>query len=747
MLKEIINNRGEQYKYIELSFFSSVICIIMSLIFFVLRFGFGDNIYESFKILGLGLFLLNFGEVVKFNFNIKDKNLFISNQAFTIYSLMLIIILGVINIFNNIFIILISILGIISFIYILIFYFRIHILEKIVIILTSIFFSLWIAGIIWGAKHLNILFLEKILLGDFHIDQLFHCSISNMIKTYNISSTGLDGLPYLGYHIGSHWAFANISNLLNINVLTFYNKAYPIIMIPLFFKSFLNFSIILKEIIAPKRKIKFNFLFWLILYIGFVFFLPRDFLLKRNIAVRWDAIFRSESYLVSLILTFLFFSLIIYFWKDFKLNKNKLKSNNIIFLLIVSPISIAVIGICKISLMFLILAVALYLFFRLKLYRYIYFIISIILTFSISFFIYKNFSPQLDAGKSFFLFYFFKKFIKYPILYIIFHYFTSWFYIATKFYLKIRNDNIKVISKDFIKRLFKYFKNKEFIDIEVIMVLVIIGSLPNLFLLSPGGATFYFSEFQFWFSLSLILSYILILYNNPVQKMIEEKNNLNKLKLFLNYNINIKVKYLLIFIFLIPFMINFINNLINPFKELIIKDNFQIRNQINKEINDYNYSLDHVKDAIKSRNLKKIKEALIYVYSCKKEKMPNIKSYNVISKLIELSKLPLDEKKITFLFIPKDNIEYWNLFKFTNNNKDKIPFLAPAITGIAMIKGLPEPEERKTIYYGYNIYDFNDYNEDLLGDLNYVKTEVKKKEFKKLIVLDKYQNIEKYNIE
>jgi hypothetical protein len=60
---------------------------------------------------------------------------------------------------------------------------------------------------------------------------------------------------------------------------------------------------------------------------------------------------------------------------------------------------------------------------------------------------------------------------------------------------------------------------------------------------------------------------------------------------------------------------------------------------------------------------------------------------DVVNILLKLHKLPLSQKRNTLLFIPQNNLAYWGL-------ADKIgcpsvPFIAPALSGIAMIDGLP----------------------------------------------------------
>jgi hypothetical protein len=70
-------------------------------------------------------------------------------------------------------------------------------------------------------------FREEFGLGEGCIDSLFHASIAQMIKSYGLSSVGLHGVPYLPYHWGSHWIFAQLSSLLRMTPLDVYNVVVP----------------------------------------------------------------------------------------------------------------------------------------------------------------------------------------------------------------------------------------------------------------------------------------------------------------------------------------------------------------------------------------------------------------------------------------------------------------------------------------------------------------------------------------
>jgi hypothetical protein len=136
-----------------------------------------------------------------------------------------------------------------------------------------VFFSLWVAKMVFARGYQNPLFGENIVAGSGQIDTLFHASMSQMIRTYGIPSTGLDGIPYIPYHFGSHWVFAQLSELLALNPLDFYQIGYPLI-----FPSLLSHSLVLFAIAAGRSlwkgdsdaALSGNYIFWLFFASGMI---------------------------------------------------------------------------------------------------------------------------------------------------------------------------------------------------------------------------------------------------------------------------------------------------------------------------------------------------------------------------------------------------------------------------------------------------------------------------------------------
>ena len=115
---------------------------------------------------------------------------------------------------------------------------------------------------IWGSYQLSPFFLNGLITtGMAHQDNLFLTSIANMIKTYGHSSTGLDGIPFVGYHFVSHYLVVGLSHVLQTEPLFIYIYAYPLIFITLTIKTVIRTIADLKYTNNSDFRINFVWLF------------------------------------------------------------------------------------------------------------------------------------------------------------------------------------------------------------------------------------------------------------------------------------------------------------------------------------------------------------------------------------------------------------------------------------------------------------------------------------------------------
>jgi len=166
-------------------------------------------------------------------------------------------------------------------------------------------FMVFMILLFYSQGYHSVLFPEKIILGQAHIDTLFHSSMSNMFSTLGWASTGLNGSPYIPYHWGSHALFAGLKNWTGLGTLMFYNIAYPAVFLPLFIKSLFNF---IKRLFIYKGISSFNKLF-AISFMMLIYSLPVTlFKLASPIG--------GESYCIALLFTFLYASILLSYISD-----------------------------------------------------------------------------------------------------------------------------------------------------------------------------------------------------------------------------------------------------------------------------------------------------------------------------------------------------------------------------------------------------------------------------------------------
>jgi hypothetical protein len=228
---------GPYVTSVKINMFCLTIALLMGLIYLWIQHGIVHlDFYTVAKALALSVFLLIIPDIIETG--IKLKSNFFTLSSLT---LALILILALVGFICKKLIISMAIPILIITIAAQILYLfkkRSFLKVTVVAVIMGGFFGFILGFFIWGIDFISPIFLEKVLcLGKVSTDSLMHISLANIFNTYNVPSTGLDGIPFVNYHWGSHVISASLSDLINIDVFTFYNLAFPIIFIPLYFKS------------------------------------------------------------------------------------------------------------------------------------------------------------------------------------------------------------------------------------------------------------------------------------------------------------------------------------------------------------------------------------------------------------------------------------------------------------------------------------------------------------------------------
>ncbi|MFI5221515.1 MAG: hypothetical protein ACHQK8_04245, partial [Bacteroidia bacterium] len=519
------------------------------------------------------------------------------------------------------------------------------------IMLPAIVLGLWTTGNIWGWGFQNPLYFEGMALGKGHIDMLYLSSLSQMIKTYFVPSLGIDGLILRHYHFGSNVVAASFSSLADIPVIQFYQITFPLILTSLFSFSFLNLVKRISEISNPV--FKWNpAIFW-IYVIGIIGIFPEkvelSFVVLKNI-------FASESYSLALSFAFLSVELFLTFLISVKYKAEHSPAEKA-FLLLIIPVLFFLVGITKVSVVFLLIAAFVYFLFRFGLYKKKVFIFSTLLSFvafAIVLQIVSGFSSTRFSPFSFVKDYatgnrvlFFPFYFAFPVLY---------------FLVRIRHSGIKKFSG--LKQIIPT-KPFQFFDLELILLFVIAGALPGILFYIHGGGAGYFSDIQRWVCLILLMVMVL-----PKPELLHFRKNLFSVLIYAY------------FFFVVG------SNTFTRIKSFAVL-NYRIRNEILQN-----------SPGIKTGSAYKLEQILFTPGKLIKDNL----RYRMFTELVNLDRLSRKEKSQQFVSIPKSD-SFWHSMPVEN-----ISFVVPALSGMAMISGTPPVSWKERHKYEiFSNYGFADY--------------------------------------
>ena len=626
--------RPPSIPYIELSFFTSIIAIVIAIFFCEARSSLARELSgHALTAAGFSLFILNAPLILIGCFNRSPSRWYSSQSFFTLLAFAAVLacvrfVPGDALPFVRV---ILPFVGSGCFLVVAAWYINNMFAERSFIraaIFTLCFmcFSLWVMASVWTSyKHVGTfgsfylsyfspLFLESLCLGEVHLDTLFHSSITSMIQTYGIPSTGLNGLPFLRYHTGSHWLFSQLSILLGIDVVNFYQLCYPVIFLPLYFYAMFLFMLRIKDTLSfrfnePNRLFTLGSFF--IFLAAFISFLPSEF--SRHIGL--GAWFISPSYILSLSLVFLMICLYLSWVGDF-MNRTALRKSDSMFLFAVLPVLIVCVGFLKVSSMILICIAITYMVMRCTAFKRISLNFALLLSLCLALITFYYTTPQYGKALSFEFLHYLRNYVAsgYRVYYLLFHYIWVVALVGA----------IVVTQKWFASPTANpAIRSRQLLVCEVVLVISVAGFLPGAFMEIPGGSAAYFSGLQQWIALPILLAFL---------GTITIKNR--------------AVMALCIFIS-IPFL-------------FIVASNF-------------NTALTNYREGL-ARQSATIAKA-------------DPRQFDILDVLQELDAMPINEKQKTLLFIPQNNEEYWGLS--AQLGCATVPFIAPALSGIAMLDGLP----------------------------------------------------------
>lgn len=541
--------------------------------------------------------------------------------------------------------------------------------QAIALLAIAGFLGTFAAGAVWGSGYQNPLFVERLAGGAGHIDTLFHAAVSNMIRTQGVPSTGLDGVPFLHYHFGSHWVIAMICNLIDVAVIDFYNVGYAIIFVPFVLQSLLAFA---SDLSSAEKCGRTSLGFWFVLTVGVAGFLPLDSGFATPAAR--TSIFVSESYAIGVAVSLLAVAVAIRFFQQHLDNGRRLSVGDWIGGLFLFPTLIAGIGLAKISIMLVLGVSAAYGFLRLKLFRSpgaiiigLTTIVSAAVTFKLAY------SPGYgdETGLEPFGFLRGNVRVEWWSLFWIAYFAWCWVYL----FLRCRRAGLLTLS-DFARAV----RQRELIDIELVFVLAAAGALPGL-LLSRWSSTHYFSDYQHWLALGLVLSLIAGRGHNDGSDHTGTGWR------------SVRLSQVAVGLAVIAVTGTMLLNATTLARQMVA---------INLDSRGYPAGNTGVGLLLMKGKFADAHATLTRQADELRDRRSG--EFAVLDALCELDRKLLGEKRRTALHIPKDDL-YWRVLDTRQNSPQAGPLVAPALSGLVSLDGLHEPAPNdRWSGYGYQTY-------------------------------------------
>lgn len=559
---------------------------------------------------------------------------------------------------------------------------------------------LWTAAIVllalflvgnWGDGYANPLFVPALAEGIGHRDALFHSAVCSMIQTYGVPSTGLDGTPLLYYHWGSHWVFAQFSQLLGIGPLDFYNIAFPILIVPFFLQAILTLAIAMADARGAARSgiaIISNPGVWLLFMLGVVRWVPPD--AARDMGLLNSSI-TSESMCLALAISLLGLSAGVTLVSgagispadnalaDWKRAPLKLIAAAIFF-----PVLLAVIGMVKISLMLILLGVAVLATWRLRLYRHAIWVAGLVLAGVLCYFSYRTamnpyYQPQSGMLKPF-------GFVGACVHggWESYHLLTGFAWLWFFSWLRWRQAGIRTLGD-----LLTAVRERRILDWELLAAVALLGFIPAVVL--RGSATFFFLDFQRWIGVAMVLSMVMTQMLRHLIGVVPAHAAHRAARLSWK-----EVSLLSIFVGFIMFTLN---------STMVLSTGRMLKATVAANVASRGLEAkDHparveINQHLKRLRLRKVAQVL-REQAAQSGASPH-SSRQLLQQLKQLAELPVAEKRRSLLYIPPDH-PYWQLLNRQDNGRT-VAMLAPAMTGIALIDGVPAGASGEWAY-GYDSY-------------------------------------------
>jgi hypothetical protein len=509
------------------------------------------------------------------------------------------------------------------------------------------------AGYVWGSGYLHPLFVEGLAVGDGNLDELYHACVCNMIRTYGVPSTGLDGVPYCPYHYGSHLIFAQLCGLLDSTPLDFYNRDFPVVFLPFLVHAVaVAGAALVPPQAAPGRR-GARFLVWLALMCTFGSVLPRS---AANALAIWQS-WTSESFCVALSLLLLGAAA---WWPVLRRAYHGPESfgrPGAAALALAFALFLALLGFAKVSVMCLALAAAAWFVCRIagakRRARVFLFLLPSALIFPL---VCRLVLPAAHRpGKLH------EDVIKPFGIFWNDHVHPEWrpYFFVLPFLIpcaaafsRFRQEAVSTLGD-----LMGALRPGRLLDVELLLVIAVVGFIPHL--LVVGTASVYFADVQQWVALAVLAG---ALWSAGFAEPAAAPVPRSRLPLW-----------------------------IIPAALVLAAVVGSLLQQTTEQLHDVGLRRARVRAGAAA--------------GTGGGERPERARAETLGALRALGQLSRADRRVTLLHIPTTNRSYWELFP-PGEPRRAGPFVAPALSGLALLDGLPDPEPKLELEeYGYDTYE------------------------------------------
>ncbi|MDG2224501.1 MAG: hypothetical protein P8L85_24180 [Rubripirellula sp.] len=541
------------------------------------------------------------------------------------------------------------------------------------LVICGILSGIACAGLSWGRGFLSPVFDQGLARGIAYKDTLFHMSISNMIRTHDTSSTGLDGVPQLPYHWGSHLALGALADGISATALQAYNLIFPVVFVPLFLH-----SLLLAGIACGGRRCKISHEqlsgriigLWALVMVATIGFLPSP--IGNEVGLR-PSFMISESMAVAIILSALGIGVIFPRFSKRSLFASESKGNTpdeIWLAAICFPVFAGALGAAKISLLIICGALVFFVILRTpSIWKRPLAIVSLVVTFLTALVILRYCYGSADGAMQIDPFHYLKEWVSGIHRPFFFPVTLAW--LALAFYLRLREMQVNSW-----RRFLVCLRSRRMIDLELLAVAAGVGYAVSMTIPIAGGSGVYFHNAQQWIAVVIVLG--VVMRRRSLLQTRQSTAGDSWLRLltrpFGDSTVVARIATALAIVFVVNVSI----------------DNFRIAKKLSQaRFVPASPSSPRPGSSSGEPGTDSEKQALVEAFA-------HI-----------LTMTTREQKKNTALWIPKSNRVFWD-YLGESPHALATPFLAPALTGIAMVDGAPDPhptiEWKDYGYLQYNIY-------------------------------------------